>query len=93
MGQFRVKVEKLAKGHIAQHTKSGKKAVIKKIERILYELSEHPYTGTGNPEQLKHELSGFWSRRISQKDRMIYKVKEDIVTVYVVSAMGHYGDK
>ncbi len=70
-----------------------KKSVIKKIERILYELSEHPYVGTGNPEQLKYELTGFWSRRINQKDRMIYKVEEDIVTVYVVSAMGHYDDK
>ncbi len=93
MGQFRVKVEDLAKKHIAKHSQSGKKSVIKKIERILYELSEHPYVGTGNPEQLKYELTGFWSRRINQKDRMIYKVEEDIVTVYVVSAMGHYDDK
>ncbi len=93
MGKYFVELIESSKKDLQRHNKSGKKSVIKKIERILYELSEHPYTGTGNPEQLKHELSGFWSRRISQKDRMIYKVKEDIVTVYVVSAMGHYGDK
>jgi len=56
----------------------------------LIELTETPYTGIGNPEALKFELSGFWSRRINQKDRMIYKVEEDIVTVFVISAMGHY---
>ncbi len=65
----------------------------KKIEKILLELSEHPYTGTGNPERLKYELSDFWSRRLNSKDRIIYKVNENIVTVYVVSAMGHYKDK
>ena len=65
----------------------------KKIKTILNELKEHPYTGTGQPEQLKHELSGFWSRRINQKDRIIYSVEEEIVTVEVISAMGHYGKK
>ncbi|WP_396172984.1 type II toxin-antitoxin system YoeB family toxin, partial [Flavobacterium sp.] len=47
----------------------------------------------GKPEQLKYELTGFWARRINQKDRIIYNVEEDIVTVEVISAMGHYGDK
>ncbi|WP_457133250.1 type II toxin-antitoxin system YoeB family toxin [Mucilaginibacter sp. UYNi724] len=47
----------------------------------------------GNPEQLKYELAGFWSRRINRKDRLIYKVEEDIVMVFVVSAMGHYNSK
>ncbi len=93
MGKFRIKVEDLAQKHLALHTKAGNKSTLKKIDKIFKELSEHPYTGTGNPEQLKYELSGFWSRRINQKDRIIYKVNEDIVTVYVVSAIGHYKDK
>jgi toxin YoeB len=90
MGQFTLKIEELAEKHLKQHYKSGDKASIKKIERILLELSETPYTGIGNPEALKYELSGFWSRRINQKDRMIYKVEHDVVTVFVISAMGHY---
>lgn len=45
MGKFRVKVEKLAKKHISKHQKSGNKIALKKIEIILKELSEHPYTG------------------------------------------------
>jgi toxin YoeB len=93
MGQFKLKIEELAERHIKQHFKSGDKASIKKIEKILVELSETPYTGTGNPEALKYELSGFWSRKINQKDRLIYKVEENIVTVFVISAMGHYNQK
>ena len=93
MGKFRLKIEELAKNHIAKHKKSGNKATIKKIETILLELSEHPYTGTGQPEKLKYDLQGFWSRRINQKDRMIYKVNENIITVFIISAQGHYTDK
>jgi toxin YoeB len=93
MGQFKLKIEELAERHIKQHFKSGDKTSIKKIEKILIELSENPYTGIGNPEALRYELSGFWSRRINQKDRMIYKVEENIVTVFVISAMGHYNQK
>lgn len=90
MGQFKLKIEELAQKHLKQHYRSGDKASIKKIEKILFELSETPYTGVGNPEALKYELKGFWSRRINQKDRLIYKVEENIVTVFVISAMGHY---
>lgn len=90
MGQFKLKIEELAQKHLKQHYRSGDKASIKKIEKILLELSETPYTGVGNPEALKYELTGFWSRRINQKDRLIYKVEENIVTVFVISAMGHY---
>ena len=93
MGQFKLKIEELAEKHIKQHFKSGDKASIKKIEKILVELSETPFTGIGNPEPLKYELSGFWSRRINQKDRLIYKVEKNTVTVFVISAMGHYNQK
>ncbi len=90
MGQFKLKIEELAEAHLKKHYKYGDKASIKKIEKILLELSDTPYTGIGNPEALKYELTGFWSRRINQKDRLIYKVEENIVTVFVISAMGHY---
>ena len=93
MGQFKLEIEELAVIHIRQHIKSGDKATTKKIEKILVELTNTPYTGIGQPEALKYELAGFWSRRINQKDRLIYKVKNDIVTVFVISAMGHYDSK
>jgi toxin YoeB len=59
MGQFKLKIEELAELHLKKHYKSGDKGSIKKIEKILVELTETPYTGTGNPEALKYELSGF----------------------------------
>lgn len=93
MGKFRIKIEKLAESHLKKHFKAGNQASIKKINQILEELSETPYEGVGKPEALKHRLTGFWSREINSTDRMIYKVSEDVVTVFVVSAMGHYSDK
>ena len=92
MGKFRIKIEKLAQNHTEKFYKAGNKGNIKKIEKILLELSETPYSGTGQPEQLKYELTGYWFRRINQKDRIVYRVEEQIVMVYVVSAMGHYED-
>jgi toxin YoeB len=93
MGKFRIEIEPAASLDIAKHKKSGNQSTIKKITKILIELSETPFEGIGNPEALKFNLSGFWSREINKKDRIIYKVDQNIVMVYVVSAMGHYSDK
>ncbi|MEO6283529.1 MAG: Txe/YoeB family addiction module toxin [Dyadobacter sp.] len=70
--------------------KSGNMPVLKKIRKLLDELTEHPYTGIGQPEQLKHNLAGFWSRRITQEHRIVYAVDEKSVVVTIVSAKGHY---
>lgn len=60
--------------------------------KILKEMlrDEDPSTGTGKPEQLRHKLTGFWSRRISQKDRLIYKF--DDKSIYIFAIGGHYDD-
>lgn len=93
MGKFVVVLTEKAKADITKHKKSGNKSNENKIKTFLEELKTHPYTGSGQPEQLKHELHGFWSRRINKKDRMIYSVNDNTVVVEVVSAMGHYSDK
>ncbi|MFN3640566.1 MAG: Txe/YoeB family addiction module toxin [Flavobacterium sp.] len=93
MGKFRIEIKPDAQKDLEKHYKSGDKASIKKIEKILLELSENPFLGIGQPEPLKHELSGYWSRRINQKDRIIYRVDENIITVFVLSALGHYEKK
>lgn len=62
----------------------------KKAERLLNELIDHPYTGTGHPEPLKHEMSGLWSRRLDKEHRMVYRVDEGIVLVEVLSMRFHY---
>lgn len=78
---------------IERHKKSGDKLVLKKIEKLLKELMEHPTTGTGQPEILKYELAGLYSRRITKKHRLVYSVHKEIITVHVLSAWAHYGDK
>jgi len=93
MGKYRIEITKVAQADLEKHYKSGNKANINKIAKILSELSETPYKGTGNPEQLKHNYKGFWSRRINLKDRLIYTIEEYSITVYIVSALGHYKDK
>lgn len=64
-----------------------------KFLSFLSELSEHPKTGTGHPEQLKGLPKGRWSRRLSKKHRLIYRIYEREVVVLVISAYGHYDDK
>jgi toxin YoeB len=93
MGKYHIVFEALSQKQIIQHYKSGDKATVKKLKKILEELPLNPKTGTGQPEQLKHELTGYWSRRINKKDRLIYKVVDEIVTVFIISAMGHYSEK
>lgn len=88
-----VKLEPKAVQDITELKRSGNKAAIIKIERLLLELTEHPTTGTGQVEALRGNLSGFWSRRIDKFNRIIYTIEENIVTVTVVSAKGHYDKK
>ena len=68
----------------------SKEDFLKKIWLLVEELKLHPQTGTGQVEQLRGNLSGFWSRRIDKADRMVYKIEEDRVIVTVVSLKGHY---
>ena len=82
-----------AEHHLDEWRKSGQKKTLLKIAALLEELCEHPTTGTGKVEQLKGDLEGYWSRRINKASRLIYKIEEDIITVFVISLKGHYGDK
>jgi toxin YoeB len=84
-------IKKQADSDIKILTKSGDKVSIKKLKTILSELEITPKTGTGNPEPLKYNLSGLWSRRINIKDRIIYEIIEEPERmVVVISALGHY---
>jgi len=85
---YHLEFSKQADNDITFHKKSGNKAVLKKLLVLLEELTEHPFTGSGKPEQLKYELTGFWSRRINREHRLVYKVVEDRILIH--SAKGHY---
>lgn len=73
---------------IAFLKKVNNKALNKKLLKLLEELIEHPFSGIGKPEPLKHQLSGLWSRRINKEHRLIYEVKEN--TILIISSKGHY---
>lgn len=65
----------------------------KKALLLIAELYEHPLMGTGHPEPLKGKPEGRWSRQITKKHRLVYRVVNDEVLVLVLAAYGHYGDK
>lgn len=91
MGKYSIEIKEDAKIHFKKIYKSGDLSTIKRVEKIVVELSTHPTTGIGNPELLKYNLAGFWSRRINRKDRIIYEIIEEPERmVVIISALGHY---
>ncbi len=78
---------------IEKHKKSGDKKVLIKIDKLLNELREHPTKGTGKPEKLKHYEIATWSRRITDKHRLIYRIEDEKVVIIVLAFWGHYNDK
>jgi len=73
--------------------KAGDKVALKKLNALLDELAVHPYEGTGKPKPLGGDRAGQWSRRITDKHRLVYSVNDTTVIVLVLSALGHYDDK
>lgn len=82
-----------AENDIEKLKKSGDKKILIKIDKLLNELREHPTSGIGKPEQLKYYEAPTWSRRITDKHRLVYRIQEDKIVVLVLSFWGHYGDK
>ncbi len=68
--------------------KSGNKTVQSKITKLLESICITPYSGIGKPEPLKHQLSGYWSRRITDEHRLVYTVSEN--RIKVISMRFHY---
>lgn len=91
--KYSIELTDIAQKHLLEFRSSGQKKDLKKIYSLFQELQEHPTTGTGKVEQLKGDLSGYWSRRINKQSRMIYSIRDDVVTVEVISLKGHYSDK
>lgn len=64
------------------------KAILKRINELIRDARRDPFSGIGKPEPLKHDLSGLWSRRINETDRLTYSIEND--TLVIVSCKGHY---
>jgi toxin YoeB len=57
------------------------KKTLKKINELLKDINRDPFKGTGSPEPLKHDLSGYWSRRITLEHRLVYRVENGLIKV------------
>ncbi len=67
---------------------SHDKKVLRKINNLLKDISRNPFKGIGAPELLKHDLSGYWSRRITLEHRLVYRIKNN--QIRVVQCRYHY---
>ena len=65
------------------------KKLYRRIVNLIKDIIREPYSGIGKPEALKHELSGYWSRRINGEHRLVYKVDDEFITI--ASCKYHYG--
>jgi toxin YoeB len=64
------------------------KKIYKRIINLIKDILRQSFTGIGKPEPLKHELKGYWSRRINDEHRLVYKVNDEAVTI--ISCKYHY---
>jgi toxin YoeB len=68
---------------------STDKKMLKRINALIKDVTRTPYEGIGKPEPLKHGLASYWSRRINDEHRMVYKVKDD--SILLAQLKYHYG--
>ena len=71
-----------------QHWVSTDRATLKRVNRLIDDALRDPFTGIGKPEQLRHVLSGAWSRRITEEHRLVYLVDND--DLLILQARYHY---
>ena len=64
------------------------KKMVKRINLLIKDIKRSPFDGVGKPEPLKHNWSGYWSRRITQSDRLVYKVLDG--SILIAQARFHY---
>lgn len=64
------------------------KKTLKRINKLINDVKRSPFEGIGKPEPLKENLSGFWSRRIDDTNRLVYAVDDQVITV--ISCRYHY---
>lgn len=64
------------------------KKIFKRIKELIKDITRNPFEGIGKPEPLKHELSGYWSRRINDEHRLVYKISDNML--YILSCKEHY---
>lgn len=64
------------------------KKTLKRINLLLQDISRNGFTGIGKPEPLKENLSGYWSRRIDETNRLVYRISDEYIEI--IQCRGHY---
>lgn len=64
------------------------KKVVKKINDMIKDIERNGHEGIGKPEPLKDKLSGYWSRRITEKDRLVYRIDDE--NIFIIGCKGNY---
>jgi len=70
---------------------STDKSMLKKVNAMIKEIERTPFEGSGKPEALKHNLAGWWSRRINLEHRLVYKIEEE--SIIILQCRYHYQEK
>jgi toxin YoeB len=70
---------------------SEDKKTLKRVNDLLKDIDRNGNDGIGKPEHLKGDKHGYWSRRINEKDRLVYKIKDN--AIIIIACRTHYGDK
>lgn len=83
-----IKLSAQALTDLAHWKSTNQKSILKRIELLIDSIEKTPYEGIGKPEKLKHVLTGFWSRRITDRHRLIYSVQPD--QILILNLKGHY---
>lgn len=68
------------------------KKLLRKLNSLLNDIERNGNSGLGHPEPLKHSMSGWWSREVDKKNRLIYRLMDD-GRIEIMQCMGHYDDK
>ena len=90
---YQIVLTQTAIDHYNAFVKSGNVKIVNRIKLLLADIAQHPYTGIGKPEALRHSLSGMWSRRINREHRLIYSVDDNRIIVHILAMHSHYGEK
>ena len=72
------------------HWQQTDKTILKRINQLIKDIQRNPYEGLGKPEPLKHQFTGFWSRRINDEHRLVYTIVDE--EIIIIQCRYHYSD-
>ena len=90
---YQIVLTQTAIDHYNAFVNSGNLKIVNRIKLLFADIAQHPYTGIGKPEALRHSLTGMWSRRINREHRLIYSVDDNRIIVHILAMHSHYGEK